>query len=857
MANAAPEQKEQRRRRRWPSVLLLALLVLVVAGITLREQIAAWAATEALKIRYGLPAQLKIDQIGRDQARIASISLGSGAQFTASDITLQFHAAEMRIDRIEIGRIEIHARYDGHELTLGELDPMLRELTAPDGGSDPAPLPSIILHKIVTTVDTPLGSLSGDGMATIDQGVIYSQFTLSEPEQRSAIHLDLNAALSNQSPQPQGKVTADLKANSALWEILDLPPPDAGTLQLSAQLKVPTTDAPSGIRLATGSVMFASDWTITGGGLSWAGQPAPIDLQGTGRAVLSERRLEVPKFDLKTTGGWSPDSTIHLQGSALADLAAGQSPTAPSVQATIDLAAQTKQAAFGSIQAKAPTLDLGLQLQYADNTLQIRPSRDGSVKLAQAAIGPALKFNKPVTLTLKKTDDSMLNLPIPPMNGDPIEGTITLGMPGAELTLPSLPAPVQVSVPSGVLAFTYEPDSPFHYSFDAKNAAVTLDQPTAAVKNLAIGLKGDGGKLDVSLNSPTANGPGNLSPGTLDGKATLDGNKLSANAKFTSIVAKTALTAKGGYDLGSGKGRFDIELPPVAFAPGGLQPGTLLPGLKIWTENVTGTVAAKGPILIDKGDVTSQIAINLQGLTGKFGPISLRNLNSVVEVDRIWPLTTAADQIVSIELADVGLPLTNGLIRFKVDDGSSLSLAESRLEMMSGHVTLDPVTLKLGAPAQQIHLNVDKIAVHRLFELFAVAGLDGDGILSGEIPVTLFPAGLAIDHAKLAAEAPGHLRYDPAQAPAALANAGGSVKMALSALSDFHYDRLEIDLDRAATGDTELGLHIAGRNPSFYNGYPVEFNLSVTGRLDEALRKGLAGYQVPDMIRERLKSFNH
>jgi hypothetical protein len=166
------------------------------------------------------------------------------------------------------------------------------------------------------------------------------------------------------------------------------------------------------------------------------------------------------------------------------------------------------------------------------------------------------------------------------------------------------------------------------------------------------------------------------------------------------------------------------------------------------------------------------------------------------------------------------------------------------------------VTLKLGAPAQQIHLKVDKISLGRMFELFAVAGLTGEGVLSGEIPVTLFPAGLAIDHAKLEAGGPGHLRYNQAQAPAALANAGDSVKLALSALSDFQYDKLEIDLDRAATGDTELGLHIAGRNPSFYNGYPVEFNLNVTGRLDEALRKGLAGYQVPDMIRERLKSYN-
>ena len=136
--------------------------------------------------------------------------------------------------------------------------------------------------------------------------------------------------------------------------------------------------------------------------------------------------------------------------------------------------------------------------------------------------------------------------------------------------------------------------------------------------------------------------------------------------------------------------------------------------------------------------------------------------------------------------------------------------------------------------------------------LGALAGL---GVLSGVIPVTLFPAGLAIDHAKLAAESPGVLRYNQAQGPAALQGAGDSVKMAMSALSDFHYDKLEIDLDRAATGDTELGLHIAGRNPSFYNGYPVEFNLAVTGRLDEALRKGLAGYQVPDMIRERLKQY--
>ena len=65
-----------------------------------------------------------------------------------------------------------------------------------------------------------------------------------------------------------------------------------------------------------------------------------------------------------------------------------------------------------------------------------------------------------------------------------------------------------------------------------------------------------------------------------------------------------------------------------------------------------------------------------------------------------------------------------------------------------------------------------------------------------------------------------------------------------------------LDLTRNLTGDVNLGLHITGRNPSFYDGYPVEFNLSIEGRLDQALKEGLAGYQVPDMIQQQLEKLS-
>jgi hypothetical protein len=852
MAEPAPERRK--RRRRWPIFVVLFLVALIAIGFLTREHLAAWAASKVLEMKYGVASRLDVDHLDSDQARIASLSLGGSDEVKARDINLQFDPIAMTVQRIEIGRIEVHARYDGHELTLGELDPMLRSLTAPgaDGGAQ-APLPSIILHKIVLTLDTPLGSLSGDGMATIDQGVIYSQFALTEAYKRSSVRLDMNAALSNQSPQPKGKITVDLTADSALWAVLGLPQPQSGKLQFSAQLKAPPGDlTSSGIRLATGVLVFAADWDFSGSDLSWPAQPAPMNLQGSGRAVLSQRRLDIPNFEVKATGGWSADLALQLQGSSLANL----EPERSSIQTTVDVKAQTKSASLGSVQLKSPALDLGLQIEYADDRLQVRPSRDGTVKFAQATIGPSIKLTKPATFTVKKTDQTVFTLPFHPTEDDPIGASATIGSSNLDLTVHELAAPLHLALPNGTLGFTVGPDGLPKYSLELKNGTVTSTQPPMAAKNVTASLKGEGGKLDLSLDAGSWTGPSGIGPGKLDGKATLDGNKLTASASIGIPVAKADMTAKGSYDLGSGKGKFDIDLPEITFAPGGLQPKDLVADLAHATEDVSGTIAAKGPILIDKNGVTSEIALTLKNLSGKLGPIALRNLNSVVEIDRPWPLTTAADQVVSVELADVGLPLTNGLVRFEIDDGQTLSLKQSQLEMMSGKVTLDPVTLKLGAPAQQIHLHVDKISLARLFELFAVAGLSGDGVLSGQIPVTLFPAGLAIDHAKLEAGGPGTLKYNQQQAPAALANAGDSVKMALSALSDFHYDKLEIDLDRKATGDTELGLHIAGRNPSFYNGYPVEFNLSVTGRLDEALRKGLAGYQVPDMIRERLKSFN-
>ncbi len=76
--------------------------------------------------------------------------------------------------------------------------------------------------------------------------------------------------------------------------------------------------------------------------------------------------------------------------------------------------------------------------------------------------------------------------------------------------------------------------------------------------------------------------------------------------------------------------------------------------------------------------------------------------------------------------------------------------------------------------------------------------------------------------------------------------------MVLSALGDFRYDQLWLTLDRDRSGDATLLLHVRGKNPGFYDGYPIELNLSLNGKLDRILHDSLEGYSVPDLVRDKL-----
>jgi dicarboxylate transporter DctA-like protein len=134
-------------------------------------------------------------------------------------------------------------------------------------------------------------------------------------------------------------------------------------------------------------------------------------------------------------------------------------------------------------------------------------------------------------------------------------------------------------------------------------------------------------------------------------------------------------------------------------------------------------------------------------------------------------------------------------------------------------------------------LHVDHVDLAEITKLLSIDGLTGTGQLDGAIPIVLDGGKVAISGGKLTARAPGVLGYKPSNLPPEIAGAGESVAMALQALSDFHYDRLTLDLDKSSSGNGTVLLKLEGRNPAFMSGQAFNFNIRVDSNFDQ-----LAGY---------------
>ena len=395
----------------------------------------------------------------------------------------------------------------------------------------------------------------------------------------------------------------------------------------------------------------------------------------------------------------------------------------------------------------------------------------------------------------------------------------------------------------------------------AEGAGVAFSVPTAevAIEGFSLVLEQRGQALLARARATEvadlAN-PTRFTPLRLEARASgpTDLSKdFDVVASLTSERTGFALNVTGRLDPEAQTGRFAIDAPAVSFEPGVLQPVEVAPDLGSGFEEVRGKVGATGEAqLLASGDLEAGLDLHFDALDFSLPFGRVLGLQAKVHALGPEPLRTAPEQEATIAWVDLGIPLTEGHVRFDAPSTDEVRVQRARFGLAGGEVVARDVTVDLSGKAKAV-LEARAIDLTEALALVDLDGLEGEGVLEGSLPVVVEGSQVTVNQAELRAVGPGRIQYRPSAAVDGLARQKEELGMAMQVLEDLRYEDLSIGLDGDTRGVMLVTLKILGHNPNFQDGRSVRFNLNLEAHVADLVRTGEALYRVPDAIEKRLR----
>jgi hypothetical protein len=790
--------------------VLIALAVAAGLAAALAATL-PWLAEPAVRAGLRLAApDVAFERLRFDwgQLEVEGIKLGATDQ-EARQLRVAWRLPDLlagRLAQVEVEGLVVRAAWRDGGLHVAGIE------RAGEPGAATLPLPDVehmVLREARLELATPLGTL---------------RLPFSAEVQATGERLAVAASLADAGLADSGAIAA---TGSFEGEVLRAAPFALDEAHAQGHLAVLADQATlGGVQDIAGEATVAFD--LAAGRLEVETTIADGAWQG---GTLGAARIELAaEGDLEAAHGTLALSVTNA-GFAAADLSAGgigldQPLTWRYAANTLTVAAADEPGALAIASFTAADLRAGpLQVRLA-------PAADPLLELALAAGQPAAWRGHAAVVVETLAADLAASAPLRLRSE---AGTVTLAADGTGGSL----AHARIGLAGGQVRL------PEH--------ALALDGIAAEASLIATGLAPDQ-TVPISVERISHAGePAWFAPLALRAELSPGAGGLAFDGALTRIGGGLALEVRGRSEP-SGQGRATIALAPVAFGPE-LQPDDLTPIAAGLVSEVTGRLALDGDVTWSRADVTSDLALLIDQLGFSTGPARLEQVNGVVRLDSIWPPTTPPGQQLAIGLLDLGLPLTAGIATFQLQAGPRLEVAQLQWDLAGGTARAEPFSLGSPLQALDVTLRAERLDLGRLLALTRLDGLSGEGSLDGVLPLHVADGAAIMEGGKLAATGPGVLRYDAEAAPAALRAGGEGVDLLLQALENFHYEALEITLDGRTDAAMDIALHIAGANPDLYDGHPVEFNLDLEGELANILRQGIASWQIPERIRERMQGF--
>ncbi len=285
--------------------------------------------------------------------------------------------------------------------------------------------------------------------------------------------------------------------------------------------------------------------------------------------------------------------------------------------------------------------------------------------------------------------------------------------------------------------------------------------------------------------------------------------------------------------------------------------------LSNWPESVT----------LEAGQVTVDVSlqqgpdrpravsghVQLEGLTGIWDRVAFMglggNLNSRLEAGRF---TVGADDLTLTEI-NPGVPVGPVDLAwfYQADAGEPLAgrleLDKAEAGFLGGQAKVLPGQWQLAQMPLTVPVELERLDLTRLMELYPTEGLSGTGTLSGRVPVLISDEGLWVERGQVTALDPGGVLKLPAERIPGIGQGNQAMELIGEALKNFHYTVLKSTVDYDQDGTLHLDLRIEGRNPEVKDGYPVVLNIDLEEDLPALLTSLQLSGRVNEAVTERVR----
>ncbi len=173
-------------------------------------------------------------------------------------------------------------------------------------------------------------------------------------------------------------------------------------------------------------------------------------------------------------------------------------------------------------------------------------------------------------------------------------------------------------------------------------------------------------------------------------------------------------------------------------------------------------------------------------------------------------------------------------------------------ELLGGKVATNAFGYRLDPGDANLDVRIDGMQLADLLTL-QHEDLKGDGVIDGNLPLSIRNNVAEVRNGKVAARPPGGtIAYAKASDYAGNISQEG-FRFAVSALSDFHYTRMESSIDYDKEHVLKLGVKLYGHNPAVEKGRPINYNLNVSQNVADLLRSLRAADEVSRQLENKLQ----